>query len=208
MKLLDFTWAELNALPFERKYEIVHHGVVNDDSPSDVVFLLGGPLEAWDDRIAAAFALWKKGVCKKILVSGSVVRDTDDQGQVIEAYGMANRLMKLGVPQDAIIIEPEARTTQENMIYGALQVYRHMSFEKEKVKSITIVTSYSHMRRSLQLAKSFLPYFVEIKGYPAQEMHERMPMCETIPFYNFRVHEELRLLYILVKTGQMEDFEI
>ncbi len=208
MKLGELSWDELNALPFAKKYEIVHSGFESDDSPSDVILLLGGPLEAWDDRIAAAFNLWKKNGAKKVIISGSVYRDTQDQGRIIEAQGMANRLVKMGMPRDIIVLDEEARTTQENMIFAALQIYRHLSFEREKVKSITVVTSFSHMRRSLQLAKSFLPYFTELKGYPGQEVHERMPVCETIPFYNFRVHEELRLIYILIKTGQMEDIEI
>ena len=208
MKLGELKWEELNTLSFAKKYEIVHSGFESDDSPSDVILLLGGPLEAWDDRIAAAFNLWKKNGAKKVIVSGSFYRDTEDQGRVIEAQGMANRLVKMGMPREIIIEEGLARTTQENMIYGALEIYRNLSFEEDKVKSITIVTSFSHMRRSLQLAKSFLPYFVDIKGYPGQEVHERMPVCETIPFYNFRVHEELRLIHILIKTGQMEDIEI
>lgn len=208
MKLGELTWDELNALSFEKKYEIVHSGFESDDSASDVILLLGGPLEAWDDRIAAAYNLWKKSGAKKVIISGSVYRDTQDQGRIVEAQGMANRLVKMGMPRDIIIQEELARTTQENMIYGALEIYRNLSFEQDKVKSVTIVTSFSHMRRSLQLAKSFLPYFVEIKGYPGQEIHERLPVCETIPFYNGRVHEELRLMYILIKTGQMEDIEI
>lgn len=206
MKLSELTWESLDTLTFEQKYLAVHGTVRDDGVKSDLIILLGGDLCVWDDRIETAARLFHEGRAKKVLITGCVVRNTEDQGPIIEAFGMANRLEKLGVPREAMILEPEARTTQENFIYGALLIYRHIGFDK--VRDVTVVTSYSHMRRSLALARLFLPDFVTVHGAPSVNPQEYAPLCEDHPHYSFRVHEELRLLHILVRSGQIADIEI
>ena len=207
MKLSQLSQQELTDLPIEQKFHIVHDGVARDnDTPLfDVAILLGGDLCVWDDRIAAAAKLWHEGRAKRIIITGSVIRDTPDMGPIIEAEGMANRLEKLGVPREVMLLDPYALTTEENMTYAATLIRRHIGFAN--VRRAAIVTSYSHMRRSLFFAEMFLPSFVKCTGIPSEEPQEYEPLCYQHKHYAYRIHEETRLLYILATTGQIPDIE-
>ncbi len=177
--------------------------VMRDDTPTDVAILLGGDVCVWEERIAAAVEYYNRGLAPYILVTGGVVRKELPEGPEIEAIAMANRLMEAGIPKEAIIVEPEARTTQENMIYGTLQIYRHLTWEK--ARRIAIITSRSHMRRSMALARLFLPQMVEVFPYASNKAEEHAPACFSHPFYSMRMREEARLMHILVSTHQIPD---
>jgi hypothetical protein len=206
MKLSELTREELDALTFSQKYNTVHQGVADDGAKGDISLLLGGDLCVWDERIAKAVQLYRAGRAPKILVTGCVVRHIEGEGDIVEAYGIAARLEKLGVPKEDIIIEPQARTTDENMMFANILMYRLFTYHH--LRDVLLVTSYSHMRRSLYLASLFLPPFLRVHGCPSERAEEYAPLCEGHPHYNFRVHEELRLLHILVHTNQIPDIEI
>lgn len=118
---------------------------------------------------------------------------------------MAEELKKLGVPDEAIIMEKEAQTTKENMMYASIVINR--TLRMTRVKRVIIVTSFWHLRRSVALAKLLLPRHMEVSGYAAYP--------EGFSGENWNESEELRkwfdsevhLLKDLVNKNLMEDIE-
>ncbi len=73
--------------------------------PADAIVVLGAPPgRVLDERVAAGLALWRDGAAPRIAVTGAGA----------EAETMARVLRASGVPDDALIVEPTARTTAEN----------------------------------------------------------------------------------------------
>ena len=137
--------------------------------------------------------------------NGGFVTDVlDFDGETMsEANFMKRLLIENGVPEEAIILENEARTTKENMIYGTLQINRKLKFEK--VDHVIIVTSRSHMKRSIALAKAFLPRKVTVSAYPANHEATIAGLNESTGAW---IAKELDLLKGLVNSGLVEDMEI
>ncbi|MBI5558968.1 MAG: YdcF family protein [Deltaproteobacteria bacterium] len=94
-------------------------------------------------RTLKAYALYRQGVADKIIVCGGV----QHPGQPATSEGMAQLLMKLGVPETSIFTEITSTNTYEN-IKNALPIIRKLG-----VESVLLVTSSYHMRRSLMIAK-------------------------------------------------------
>ena len=118
---------------------------------------------------------------------------------------MARVLRENGVPEEAIILDNMARTTVENMLCGAIAIHRKLRFSK--TNSVIIVTSVEHMRRSLGLAKAYLPRKVEISAYPAFyaiPKEEWLLSEDNVKLLN----NSLRYIRDLVLQNTMEDFEI
>ena len=84
---------------------------------------------------------------------------------ISECYFMVRILKENGVPETAIIAENNAFTTRENMIFGTLMLNRVTKLVD--INEIMIITSAWHMKRSLALAKCFLPRKVSPIGGPA-----------------------------------------
>lgn len=87
------------------------HLVVDDElKPSDAIFCFGSRSPSVP---AVAAELYRRGVAPLVLVTGG--------GQVegrCEAMAYAEDLLGRGVPADAIVIEPRARHTRENVDLG------------------------------------------------------------------------------------------
>ena len=91
------------------------------------------------DRLSYAILLYKKGVIKKILISGG-------NGNLInEGYLEANWskrfLLEIGIPQDDILIENKSRNTYENAKYS-YELLKHNN------KNLLLITSAWHMKRA------------------------------------------------------------
>lgn len=81
------------------------------------IIVLGAPLgrhgglsEIGRERVEAAAELWRRGGAPRVVVSGGVTRGAGRS----EAAGMADGLVALGVPRQAILVEEQSRTTAEN----------------------------------------------------------------------------------------------
>lgn len=116
---------------------------------ADAIVVLGrGPL-AEHERVQAATKLWKAERAPTILTTG--------RG---EALRMPTQLIQLGVPLDVQLIEPKARTTEENAV-RSFELLRDIG-----ARRIILVTDQPHMLRSVWTFRSFgfkaVPYPVEI----------------------------------------------
>ena len=200
MKISEMTEQELLALPVDRKWEFLCGKVGDDGKDADYALLLGTSPEIAKYRAEAAAELYLQGRVKYV-PSGGVEWEMDGE-RISEANYMKRILLLAGVPEEAIIMENEARTTKENMIYGALQINRRTKYYTEK--RVAVVTSANHTVRSLALAKSFLPRFVELSAYPSRA-DETYESCLADPTM---LDRELHLIHGLIHKGIVCDMEI
>ena len=163
MKFSEISLEKLQELSYEQKWNIVCGNIRDDGCSGDVALLLGSRPAFAIDRAHTAAKLYLSGRVKHIVASGGVFWDYNGE-KLTEAELMSRVLQKDGVPQSAIIIDNEARTTKENMICGTLAIHRALTFNK--LEHVIIVTSQSHMLRSFALAKAFLPRKVSISRCP------------------------------------------
>jgi uncharacterized SAM-binding protein YcdF (DUF218 family) len=114
---------------------IVLTGVTaNDKMPDDRIYFNHGA-----DRVIHTVELYKKGIIKKIMISGG------DGRLVTKARNEADELLKamllMGVPLNDIAIENESRNTHESAI-------KVKALLKGQEESYLLITSAFHMRRS------------------------------------------------------------
>ncbi len=204
MKLTKADLKDLMNLTYEQKWDFICGNVRDDGKTGDVALLLGTKPEWVVERALAAAKLYHSGRVRYIVPSGGVEWDTDGE-MLSEANYMKRILLAEGVPEDAIILENEATTTKENMIYGALRINRKTKFYD--TKRIIIVTSMNHMQRSLGLAKAFLPSFCEISGYPAMKTESKEIYLQS-EFNRKLLDNAMELTKGLVDRGIIEDLEI
>ena len=186
----------------KQKAQIVLGNYRDDGKNAEVAILLGaGETGQMYERVAAASKLYHSGRVGHIVVTGYMA-----EGQnVNQAEFMAEELKKQGVPDEAIILEKEAQTTKENMMYASIVINRVLRMTR--VKRVIIVTSFWHLRRSVALAKLLLPRHMEVSGYAAYP--------EGFSGENWHKSEELRkwfeselnLLKDLVNKNLMQDIE-
>lgn len=116
---------------------------------ADVIIILGAavwpdeqPSIALRERLDVALEVWEKGLATHIICSGGIGTYPPSEAEV-----MARWLMDRGVPEEAIILEVQARNTQENMLLSK-------GIMEERGWERAIVVSHGfHIRRSLLMAK-------------------------------------------------------
>jgi uncharacterized SAM-binding protein YcdF (DUF218 family) len=103
-------------------------------------------LDESGDRLLHAAWLYREGVADHILVTDGAIdwMFSPDQ-HITPAENMAAALVLMGVPDEVIWREDQARNTRENAIYS-----REFLQEKD-IGRIALVTSASHMPRALKL---------------------------------------------------------
>jgi len=91
------------------------------------------------DRLSYAIQLYKKGIIKKILISGG-------NGQLInegylEADWSEKFLLEIGIPKEDILIENKSRNTYENAKYTS-------ELLGDNTENLLLITSAWHMKRA------------------------------------------------------------
>jgi uncharacterized SAM-binding protein YcdF (DUF218 family) len=101
------------------------------------------PSPGLQERLDLALKLYREGKFKHIIVSGGL----DHNGsKLTEAEGMRLYLIKQGIPDSAINLEPEATSTYQNLLYSK------RIMDKSGWKSAIIITHDFHGARSLDIA--------------------------------------------------------
>ncbi|WP_291741098.1 YdcF family protein, partial [Limnobacter sp. UBA1615] len=119
----------------------------------DAIVVLGGGLEGrYDgvralpdlndagDRVWQGARLYKQGVAPRMVLSGGLFQA--DPRKEAEAPGMKMFMLDMGVPENALVIEGNSRTTFENAL-------RTRELLGEDSSNIALVTSAFHMGRSV-----------------------------------------------------------
>jgi len=123
--------------------------------PSEIIVVLGGgtaspeaprpmtEVNGAGDRVLYAAWLYQQGKAPAILVSGGLLDWTPLQ--TTPAQDMAALLEMMGVPSEAIWLQPESRNTYEDALYSA------QILKDKGIRRILLVTSAWHMPRSVRL---------------------------------------------------------
>ena len=101
----------------------------------------GGDINQAADRLWRAATLYQSQKAPLLVLSGG----TTLPGGLPESQLMAEKLSALGLPEAALIQEPESRTTRENA------QYTQALLEGQRINHILLVTSASHMRRAYEV---------------------------------------------------------
>lgn len=189
----DMTDEQLDALLFDESHEVLRQ--------ADYAILLGTEPTYALRRAEIAASCYAKGGAPHIIATGAAVHDVTET----ESAVMRRRLLELGVPADAVTEEPDARDTIGNMVCSLGVLYARGNLSE--VKRVTIITEPFHLRRSIALAKLFLPSYIQISGYTegtakqrlARHGNERLARC---------VRTEVEILSSLARMGWIEDMTL
>jgi uncharacterized SAM-binding protein YcdF (DUF218 family) len=113
--------------------------------------LLFGTRHGVDEFCVAAHALWTRGMFPKLLVSGGATA-----GQAApEAEVIAERLIRLGMPEEALILESDATNTGENVILS--RRLAEAALGENSVQSLLVIGKVCSMRRYLMTLERHWP---------------------------------------------------
>jgi uncharacterized SAM-binding protein YcdF (DUF218 family) len=110
----------------------------------DAVIVPGVPFYPpdWDKpmlmRVVWAVHLYKRGITKNIIMSGSAVYTPYVEAKIMKQYAMV-----LGVPEDHIFVEDKAEHSTENVWYG-FKLAKKLGFEKVALCSDPFQTRLLH----------------------------------------------------------------
>jgi uncharacterized SAM-binding protein YcdF (DUF218 family) len=129
--------------------------VVKDElSPADVIVVCAGDVE----RVNQAVHLYKEGLSKFIIMSGGT-RDPS----INYAEWMKLQAVKAGVPEDKILLEPNARHTYQHPVFVKPIMAAH------GFTSAIVVSSPYHMRRVAMLFdRAFHGTGIKVIYYPVK----------------------------------------
>ena len=202
MKLSEIN---VKSLTPEQLWRIVCGDIADDGASAEYAIILGGRPEVCAARARGAAELYRAGRVKYFIPSGGVEWETSDGKKVIEAIWMKRVLLDEGVPNNAIIVEDNARTTKENMILSSLIMTRKAPSYPHK--DVIIVSSVTHLQRAMALAKTFLPRMMKIHLYP---VYPDVPVEEWLARENAvkTLKSCIRLTRDLISQGIVEDIEV
>ena len=181
--------------------EILFSGNYGKIVESDYAVLCGTAPEYAHIRAAIAASFYKEHGTKCIIASGAAVSDKS----VAECSCLKKELVKLGVPESAVIEEPNAFDTIQNMTCSLTEICNRTDIMK--VENITVITEPFHIKRALSLAKILLPEFIKIHGYTEGVEIQRRDW-KTDERLNNCVKNEIKILKQLYEKGRIKDITI
>ena len=139
---------EIPAVPYselDSSYEaaIVLSGMISKDDQLDRLQFHRGA-----DRLLQCVELYKKGIVKKIIVTGGSgdLNYPDHK----ESYYSQRFLRTLGIPDSVVIIEPESKNTYENALFTTPILEKNFPSGTK----FLLITSAYHMRRGMACFKN------------------------------------------------------
>jgi uncharacterized SAM-binding protein YcdF (DUF218 family) len=124
---------------------------------ADAIVAISGDTGA---RADSAIALWKQGYAPLLIFSGG----SKDPESVASAELMKRTAVAAGVPANAILVEGESATTEENAQRVALLM------RSKALRSAILVTSPYHQRRAAMLfEREFGPASLSLVNRPATD---------------------------------------
>lgn len=202
MRLSQLAEQDISKLTDAQKAQIVYGGYTDDGGVMDGAVLLGSRPVYMLERAATGAELYAQNRIGYFVCCGAVSWEFEGE-QLTEAEILAKVLMKNGVPADKILLDKESRTTKENMICATLQLARKIKLPN--IRRVLIVTSASHVRRSVALAKVLFPRITEVFGCPADSAFDSPDKWRQEAFMRERLDREIGLLRKAVLDGLMED---
>lgn len=204
MKLSQVSVDQLSSLSDEQVDRIVFTEKEEPLEKGIAAILLGGNPLVMVERARAAAELYHQNAVTYIIPTGGVLWDTD-RGRMSEAEYLSALLLEAGVPQSAIILENEATTTRENMLCAALLMEKQLH-PRGKYR-LYIVSSPSHIKRSLAFASLYLPRNALLSGYSDSASTGNAGVWQQDALQSARVHRELIEIKKTVDCGDMDDID-
>lgn len=183
---------------------LLFEGMDDNGASVDCIIVLGS-IKAAEYRVPAAVKAFFSGRSEKIMLCGGKMRNFPKQSMT-EADNMYQKALELGVPETSIIIEKSSQNTIENILCSLLELQRSMLLNK--VKSVLLVTTTYHMRRSLQIAKYLFPPHISVYPCPADDTATKSDNWMNTPEGIDRVKNEALKIVEYVNNGVIPDFEI
>ena len=183
---------------------LLFEGLNDNGASADCIIVLGS-IKAAKYRVPAAAKAFFSGRSEKIMLCGGKMRNFSGESMA-EADNMYKKALELGVPEASIIIEKSSQNTIENILCSLLELQRSMWLNK--VKSVLLVTTTYHMRRSLHIAKYLFPSHISVYPCPADDTTTKRDNWMNTPEGTDRVTEEALNIVRYVNSGVIPDFEI
>ncbi len=123
---------------------------------ADVIVVLGGGTESYGppraavelngagDRVLYAARLYREGIAPRLLLSGGNITWLGGRPST-PAEEMKEVLVFIGIPQDALWLQPDSQNTYEDALFSARML------KEEGIDRIVLVTSAMHLPRSAAL---------------------------------------------------------
>ena len=163
---------------------VVLGGAVRSISPPRIM----GDLNEHGDRLLYAAKLYQEGKAPLLVLSGGLIDWYGNSGS--EAADMAAILQIMGVPEDAMIEEPNSLNTYQNAIYT-----KKILAEKG-IKKVILITSAFHMPRAVLI---FRRQGIDIIPAPTDFLISKQKLQE----YNYSL--ESKIISFLPNTGSLDN---
>ena len=183
---------------------LLFQGLEDTGETADCILVLGS-IKAAQYRVPVAVDAYRAGRASKILMCGGKLREFPD-GKYTEAEHMRRAALKLGVTEESIILENSSQNTVENIRFALRELQR--TFGMDQVRRVLLVTTAYHMRRSLAIARHYLPAHIAVIPCPADDNNTRRDNWMNTPVGMKRAKAEAMKLVDYIKSGIIPDFEI
>ncbi|CAG0959634.1 hypothetical protein ANRL2_00743 [Anaerolineae bacterium] len=138
--------------------QVYQYSLERHTGPADAAIVLGAavygerPSPVFRERINHAIDLYQDGSVKFLIFTGGV----GNRDEIAEAEAARNYALRMGVPDDAILIETISTTTAENLKQAKRLVDEH------QLGRVLVVSDPLHMKRAVSLARD-----VGLDAYPS-----------------------------------------
>ena len=183
---------------------LLFEGLNDNGANADCIIVLGST-KAAKYRVPVAVKAFFAGRSEKIMLCGGKMRSFPS-GNMTEAENMYEKALELGAPEAGIIVENNSQNTIENILYSLLELQRSMWINK--VKSVLLVTTTYHMRRSLHLARYLFPDHISVYPCPADDTTTKRDNWMNSNEGINRAKAEALKIVRYVNNGVIPDFEI
>ena len=138
---------------------VIGHALAVEDplAKADVIVAISGDE---GPRTETAVGLWQQGLAPLLLFSGASL----DPDSVSSGELMKREAVRLGVPADAILVEPLSATTEENAKRTAA-----LMTERGLHTAILVTSPYHQRRASLLFLRAFEPVGLSFRNHPASD---------------------------------------
>ncbi|HEY8902990.1 MAG TPA: YdcF family protein [Chthoniobacterales bacterium] len=158
---------------------LVWNGMTDHLGKADVALVLGNkvnvdgsPSPRLKARLDTAAMLYRKGYFKEIIASGGMGAEG-----IPEGTAMRNYLVKLGIPESAIIVDNQGVNTHASAV-NTVAILR-----AENLKSVFVITQYFHIPRA-KLALSKLGVAPIFNAHPRYfELRDVYSTLRELPAY-------------------------
>lgn len=193
-----------NDLTVELIDRLLFEGLEDTGESADCIIVLGSE-KAVKYRAPVAIGAYKAGRAGKIMVCGGVMREVSD-GKRSEAEEMYKAVREAGIPEKDIILEDSSQNTIENFLFALIELQR--AFWLNRVKSVLLVTTAYHMRRSLSIARYLFPAHIRIIPCPANDINTRRENWMNTDAGTERAKREAINIVNCVNNEVFPDFDI